>query len=34
VQLPDERIDALLADDVDLNAQGLVAWLGRQKRVA
>jgi glyoxylase-like metal-dependent hydrolase (beta-lactamase superfamily II) len=34
VQLPDARIDALLADDVDLNAQGLVVWLGRQKRVA
>ena len=34
VQLPDERIDALLADDADLNSQGLVVWLERQKRVA
>jgi glyoxylase-like metal-dependent hydrolase (beta-lactamase superfamily II) len=34
VQLPDERIDALLADDIELNAQGLVVWLERQKRAA
>jgi glyoxylase-like metal-dependent hydrolase (beta-lactamase superfamily II) len=34
VQLPDERIDALLKDDADLNAQGLVVWLERQKRAA
>jgi glyoxylase-like metal-dependent hydrolase (beta-lactamase superfamily II) len=34
VTLPDAHIDALLKDDLDLNAQGLVAWLGRQKRAA
>ncbi len=34
VQLPDERIDALLRDDAELNAQGLVVWLERQKRAA
>jgi hypothetical protein len=34
VQLSDERIDALLRDDAELNAQGLIAWLGRQKRAA
>jgi hypothetical protein len=34
VQLPDERIDALLEDDADLNAQGLVVWIERQKRAA
>jgi glyoxylase-like metal-dependent hydrolase (beta-lactamase superfamily II) len=34
VQLADERIDALLKDDADLNAQGLVVWLERQKRAA
>ena len=32
VQLPPERIDALLKDDADLNAQGLVVWIERQKR--
>jgi glyoxylase-like metal-dependent hydrolase (beta-lactamase superfamily II) len=34
VTLPEERIDALLKDDLDLNAQGLVAWIERQKRAA
>jgi glyoxylase-like metal-dependent hydrolase (beta-lactamase superfamily II) len=34
VELPDERIDALLKDDADLNAQGLVVWIERQKRAA
>jgi glyoxylase-like metal-dependent hydrolase (beta-lactamase superfamily II) len=34
VQLPDERIDALLRDDAELNAQGLVVWIERQKRAA
>src|SRR5262249_33172768 len=34
VQLPDERIDALLKDDAELNAQGLVVWIERQKRAA
>lgn len=34
VQLPDERIEALLKDDAELNAQGLVVWLERQKRAA
>ena len=34
VQFSDERIDALLKDDVELNAQGLVVWLERQKRAA
>ncbi len=34
VQLPDERIDALLRDDAELNSQGLVVWLERQKRAA
>jgi glyoxylase-like metal-dependent hydrolase (beta-lactamase superfamily II) len=34
VQLADERIDALLKDDAELNAQGLVVWLERQKRAA
>jgi glyoxylase-like metal-dependent hydrolase (beta-lactamase superfamily II) len=34
VPLSDERIDALLKDDADLNAQGLVVWLERQKRAA
>ncbi len=34
VQLPDERIDALLGDDAELNAQGLVVWIERQKRAA
>jgi glyoxylase-like metal-dependent hydrolase (beta-lactamase superfamily II) len=34
VQLSDDRIDALLKDDADLNAQGLVVWLERQKRAA
>ena len=34
VQLADERIDALLEDDAELNAQGLVVWIGRQKRAA
>lgn len=34
VQLSDERIDALLGDDAELNAQGLVVWIERQKRAA
>ena len=34
VQLPDERITALLKDDAELNAQGLVVWIERQKRAA
>jgi glyoxylase-like metal-dependent hydrolase (beta-lactamase superfamily II) len=34
VQLSDERVDALLKDDAELNAQGLVVWLERQKRAA
>jgi glyoxylase-like metal-dependent hydrolase (beta-lactamase superfamily II) len=34
VQLSDEGIDALLKDDAELNAQGLVVWLERQKRAA
>jgi glyoxylase-like metal-dependent hydrolase (beta-lactamase superfamily II) len=34
VQLPDDRIDGLLKDDAELNAQGLVVWLERQKRAA
>jgi glyoxylase-like metal-dependent hydrolase (beta-lactamase superfamily II) len=34
VTLPDERIVALLKDDLDLNAQGLVVWIERQKRAA
>ena len=34
VQLADERIDALLRDDAELNAQGLVVWIERQKRAA
>ncbi len=34
VTLSDERIDSLLRDDADLNAQGLVVWLERQKRAA
>ena len=34
VTLPDARIDALLKDDLDLNAQGLVTWIERQKRAA
>jgi glyoxylase-like metal-dependent hydrolase (beta-lactamase superfamily II) len=32
--LSDARIDELLEGDLDLNAQGLVAWLERQKRAA
>ena len=32
--LSEARIDELLKDDCDLNAQGLVAWLERQKRAA
>jgi glyoxylase-like metal-dependent hydrolase (beta-lactamase superfamily II) len=32
--LPDARIDELLESDLDLNAQGLVVWLERQKRAA
>jgi glyoxylase-like metal-dependent hydrolase (beta-lactamase superfamily II) len=32
VQMPEARIDALLKDDADLNAQGLVVWIERQKR--
>ncbi|MEJ1964365.1 MAG: MBL fold metallo-hydrolase [Gammaproteobacteria bacterium] len=34
VTLPDARIEALLKDDLDLNAQGLVVWIERQKRAA
>lgn len=34
VLLGDERIDALLKDDAELNAQGLVVWIERQKRAA
>jgi glyoxylase-like metal-dependent hydrolase (beta-lactamase superfamily II) len=34
VLLPDARIDALLRDDAELNAQGLVVWIERQKRAA
>lgn len=33
-KLPQVRIDALLEADIDLNAQGLVAWIERQKRAA
>jgi glyoxylase-like metal-dependent hydrolase (beta-lactamase superfamily II) len=32
--LPDARIHEVLEGDVDLNAQGLVVWLERQKRAA
>jgi len=32
--LSESRIDELLATDLDLNAQGLVVWLERQKRAA
>jgi hypothetical protein len=34
IDAADERIDALLKDDADLNAQGLVVWIERQKRAA
>jgi glyoxylase-like metal-dependent hydrolase (beta-lactamase superfamily II) len=34
VTLPDAEILRLLADDVELNSQGLVAWIERQKRAA
>jgi glyoxylase-like metal-dependent hydrolase (beta-lactamase superfamily II) len=34
IALPDARIRELLVEDLDLNAQGLVAWLERQKRAA
>ena len=34
VTFSDERIDALLKDDAELNAQGLVVWIERQKRAA
>ena len=34
VSFSDERIDALLKDDAELNAQGLVVWIERQKRAA
>lgn len=34
VQLSGDRIDALLRDDAELNAQGLVVWIERQKRAA
>lgn len=34
ISLPAARIRELLGDDLDLNAQGLVAWLERQKRAA
>jgi glyoxylase-like metal-dependent hydrolase (beta-lactamase superfamily II) len=34
VQFSDERIDALLRDDAELNSQGLVAWIELQKRAA
>jgi hypothetical protein len=30
--LPDAEIDALLGQDIELNAQGLVVWLERQRR--
>ena len=32
--LPEARVDELLGGDIDLNAQGLVAWVERQKRAA
>jgi len=32
--LSEARIDELLETDLDLNAQGLVVWLERQKRAA
>jgi hypothetical protein len=32
--LPEERIDEILAMDVELNAQGLVAWVERQRRAS
>jgi glyoxylase-like metal-dependent hydrolase (beta-lactamase superfamily II) len=32
--LPDGEIDALLGPDIELNAQGLVAWLERQRRAS
>jgi glyoxylase-like metal-dependent hydrolase (beta-lactamase superfamily II) len=34
IALPEARIRELLADDLELNAQGLVVWLERQKRAA
>jgi hypothetical protein len=34
ITLPEARIRELLNDDLDLNAQGLVAWLERQRRAA
>jgi glyoxylase-like metal-dependent hydrolase (beta-lactamase superfamily II) len=34
INLPESRIREILNDDLDLNAQGLVAWLERQKRAA
>jgi glyoxylase-like metal-dependent hydrolase (beta-lactamase superfamily II) len=34
VTLPDAEVHRLLADDVELNSQGLVAWIERQKRAA
>jgi hypothetical protein len=30
--LPDARIDELLGSDLELNTQGLIAWLDREKR--
>jgi glyoxylase-like metal-dependent hydrolase (beta-lactamase superfamily II) len=30
--LPEAEVDAILATDLELNAQGLLVWLGRQKR--
>jgi glyoxylase-like metal-dependent hydrolase (beta-lactamase superfamily II) len=32
--LPESRVDELLDTDLDLNAQGLVVWLERQRRAA
>ncbi len=32
--LSETRIDELLGGDLELNVQGLVAWLERQKRAA
>jgi glyoxylase-like metal-dependent hydrolase (beta-lactamase superfamily II) len=31
-KLPDAQVDELLDTDLELNAQGLVVWVGRQKR--
>jgi hypothetical protein len=30
--LPDARIDELLSIDLELNTQGLIAWLDRERK--